>query len=94
MNYYDTILKTWKAKWAFSNDSAHVVCGGLAMGPIYEDATYKYYGEASPGIALTAALWRVSRMKISDKQVEWADGDSKFDNVFTDLSIVAALSYS
>ena len=69
----------------------------LAGGPIYEDATYKYFGEAEPGTALTAAKWRVSRMNISTKQIEWANVDgvkANFDNLFTDLTIVAALTYT
>lgn len=68
--------------------------GALASGPIYQDATYKYFGEALPGTALTAASWRVSRMTISNSRIEWADGNGNLDNVFTDLTTVAALSFS
>jgi len=66
----------------------------IAFGPIYENATHKFFGEAAPGTALTAASWRVSRMSLTDSQIEWADGDSNFDNVFTNVTIVEALSFS
>ena len=65
-----------------------------ASGPIYDDGTYKYFGEAVPGTALSSASWRVSRLTISTNRIEWADGNGNFDNVFTDVSTVAALSYS
>ena len=79
---------------AYTNDAAHVADGALASGPIYEDASFKYFGDAIPGSSLTASVWRVSRLSNSTSQLEWADGDGKFDNVFTDLSTVAALDYS
>ncbi len=66
----------------------------LALGPIYDDGTYKYFGEAVPGTALTAADWRVSRMTIATSQIEWCDGDALFDNVFTSLAVVELLSFS
>lgn len=74
--------------------AANISDGALAFGPIYENATYKFFGEAVPGTALTAASWRVSRMNIADSQIEWADGNGNFDNVFTSLAVVAALSFS
>ena len=67
---------------------------GLAFGPIYEDGTYKYFGEAYPGQPLTAATWRVSQMTIATSQIKWADGNARFDNVFTSLAVVEALSFS
>lgn len=66
----------------------------LALGPVYADATYNYYGEAKPGAALTDSVWRVSRETIATTRIEWADGDGNFDNVFTDLATVAALTFS
>ena len=66
----------------------------LALGPIYDDGTYKYIGEAQPGTALTAAKWRVSQLTISTSQIKWADGNAEFDNVFTSLAVVEALSFS
>lgn len=66
----------------------------LASGPIYNDGTYKYFGEAAPGTALATAKWRVSRLRISDSYIQWADGNGNFDNVFTDQVTVAALAYA
>lgn len=59
----------------------------------YEDATYKYLGEALPGTALSVPLWRVARVNKSTNQVRWAsNGD--FSSVFTDLATVAALTFA
>lgn len=80
--------------WIDASGAAPVSDGALASGPIYTDATYNYFGEAVPGSALTAAVWRVSRMAISNSRVEWADGNGNFDNVYTSLAVVAALSFS
>lgn len=66
----------------------------LKSGPIYNDGTYKYFGEAAPGTALTDASWQVSRMTIATGAVDWADGNGLFDNVFTNLATVQAMSFS
>jgi len=69
----------------------------LALGPIYNDGTYKYIGEANPGTALTASKWRVQRINIATTQIEWANVNgvkAEFNNVFTDVGTVAALLYS
>jgi hypothetical protein len=71
-----------------------VDCSQLAMGEIYEDATYKYFGEAQPGTDIISAAWRVSRMTKVGKRIMWADGDADFDNTFDDLGTVAAFIYS
>lgn len=76
-----------------TDGSAHWVGGALALGPIYTDASFNYYGEAVPGTALTAAAWRVSRETKADSRIQWADGNGSFDNVFTNLAIVAALTF-
>ena len=67
---------------------------GLNLGPIYDDGTYKYIGESSPGTALTAAGWRVQRMTIATSQIIWADGNTEFDNVFTDLAAAQGLDWT
>jgi len=74
--------------------NTRIVDDALALGPIYMDATYKYFGEAYPGAILAGAVWRVSRMSMATSQIDWADGNGKFDNVFTDLSTVAALTFA
>lgn len=70
-----------------------IVDDALADGPVYNDGAYKYFGEARPGTGLTESKWRVSRMNLTTSQVQWADGNADFDNVYTDLATVAALSY-
>lgn len=77
-----------------TNGAAHIADGALASGPIYADATYQYFGDSTPGSSLSAAVWRVSRMTIATSQIQWADGNGNFDNVFTDVATVAALSFS
>lgn len=71
-----------------------ILGAAIALGPVYADATYYYYGEAGPGTALTDQLWRVSRETIATGRIEWADGNGLYDNVFTDLATVAALTFS
>jgi len=53
-----------------------------------------YVGEATPGSANSAAVWRIKRLDESvatDLTILWADGNSSFDNVWSDR---ASLSYS
>lgn len=69
----------------------------LGIGPVYEDSTYKYIGESEPGVLLTDSRWRISRINKTTNRVEWANvikNVAGFNNVFTDLATVAALSYS
>ena len=66
----------------------------LAFGPIYEDATYRYFGEAAPGTALTEPKWRVSRINKTTGQEEWADGNANFDNVYTENEVKNVFTYS
>lgn len=55
-------------------------------------ATLTYVGAAAPGTAAAAAAWQVKRIDTSAGTVIlYADGDSLFDNVWTDR---ATLSYS
>jgi hypothetical protein len=55
-------------------------------------AGVSYMGEAAPGTGTDEALWRIRRITESagDVTVEWADGDSSFDNVWDDR---AGLTY-
>lgn len=51
-----------------------------------------YLAIAAPGTAQSDAKWQARKLDSSDGMVvTWADGDSEFDNVATDLT---ALSYS
>lgn len=45
----------------------------------------QYIGEAQPGSDTSAAVWRVRELIYSGTQltqVIWADGDTKFDNIW------------
>lgn len=44
-------------------------------------ATYNYHCEAQPGTLTSAALWRISRLTVATGIVQWADGNSAFDNI-------------
>jgi vacuolar-type H+-ATPase subunit E/Vma4 len=47
--------------------------------------TVMYVGEASPSAALSSPVWRIKRIDTtSGVIVEWADGNSNFDNVWAD----------
>lgn len=72
---------------------AEMIDAALASGEIYEDATYKYFGEAPPGSPLTAPNWRVSRMTKIGSRFEWVAG-GQFTQVYTDLATVAALPFA
>ena len=65
----------------------------MGFGPIYEDNTYFYYGEAATGKKLTDESWSVSRQNISTGYVEWAN-NGKPNQPYTNLIIVAALDFT
>lgn len=57
-----------------------------------------YYGEAVPGQQTNQASWRIQRITVTtdgggndDVEVEWADGDANFDNIWDNR---LGLSYS
>jgi len=54
------------------------------------DANTTYVGEAYPGADTTAALWRVKRISVSGNvtSIEFADGNTQFDNVWDDRAIL------
>jgi len=55
-------------------------------------ATIAYVGEASTSASPAAAIWRIKRLDTTAGLViQWADGNSHFDNVWDDR---ATLSYS
>lgn len=54
--------------------------------------TLSYMGKADPGSATSAAVWQIRRIDTSSGlTVDWADGNTRFDNVWDDR---AGLSYS
>jgi hypothetical protein len=59
-------------------------------------STVTYIGEAAPGTLSSAASWRIQRITFitpgeDDAEIEWADGDSDFNNVWNNR---ASLTYS
>lgn len=54
--------------------------------------TVTYLGYAAPGALVTEARWRIIRILLSGnvREVRWADGDDKFDNIWSDR---AGLTY-
>ncbi len=56
-----------------------------------EGATYTYIGNAVPGSADAAAVWQIKRLTNADNTIIWADGNSNFDNIWTNR---AGLSYT
>lgn len=74
-----------------TNGAAHIVDGALALKTTVVGAV-TYIGEAAPGTAQATAAWRCQKIDTTTGTViTWADGDSNFDNVATDLT---ALTYS
>ena len=61
----------------------------------YASSTVRYQGHASPGIAESAALWRIKRFTFDAQgrhtKTEYADGNANYDNVWADR---ASLTYS
>ena len=55
-------------------------------------STVTYIGESAPGVAESAAAWRIKRMTTSGSvlKIDWADGNENYDNVWTDR---ASLTY-
>jgi len=56
-----------------------------------QDSTYLYFAEAAVGSVLSDPVWRAFRFHKANLRKEWADGNSNFDNIATDLP---ALAYS
>jgi hypothetical protein len=57
-----------------------------------ESAPYTYIGKAVTGSDEGDAVWQIFRMdETSGLKIEWADGNSNFDNIWSDY---AGLSYS
>lgn len=57
----------------------------------YTDPLYLYSCEAPAGTATSAAGWRVSRYTYATGKLQYADGDTNYDNVADDR---ASLTYS
>lgn len=84
----------WKGtKWVQtkSNGSQNFIDGALALKTTIAGSV-TYLAEAAPGTTQAASAWRVQKIDTTTGTViTWADGNSNFDNVATDLT---ALTYS
>lgn len=59
---------------------------------ITESDSVTYIGKAAPGSTQSSAVWQCQKIdETTGTVITWADGDSSFDNVATDLT---ALTYS
>ena len=77
------------------NGFSSTVRRGMSVNPFktkFDDTgTYTYIGNSLPGSAITSAVWQIKRITNADSNVDWADGDTKFDNKW---STRASASYS
>lgn len=53
---------------------------------IQSDATHTYIAEAIPGTLANSAAWRVKKIVTATGTTTWADGNSNFDNIATNLT--------
>ena len=79
--------------WNYTDGAAHTIDGALAFGPIYNDGTYQYFGEAEAGTLEATAAWRISRMNITTSQIQWVD-DGNFTQIYAVEATIAALTYA
>lgn len=93
--------------WSFDEDYKTLIAGivgfdGSSLQRLNADALatkietvgdITYIGIAKPGTAQATALWQCKKITTSSgtTTITWADGNSNFDNVATDLT---ALTYS
>ena len=62
---------------------------------VYESGTDIYVCVGLVGSGLGEAVWQVKRISTSSGVVvKWADGNANFDNLASNLGVVAGLSYS
>lgn len=56
---------------------------------ITEDGSITYIAQANPGTLEADAKWKALKMDAtSGLKIEWADGNTSFDNVATDLTLL------
>lgn len=59
---------------------------------VTESGLVTYVAEATPGSSQASSVWRVQKIdETTGAVITWADGNTNFDNVATDLT---ALTYS
>ena len=75
-----------------SGDQVAVITGGAVDKFLTAAAGgFTFLGFAAPGVATSAATWKISRITDADDTILWADGNGDYDNVWDDR---ASLSYS
>lgn len=96
---FDAVAGAWFNREQLRQGSGDKLAGfsinedaAVGFGPIYNDGTYKYYGEAAPGTLTATAAWRVSRMRISDSYFQWVD-NGNYTQVYDVEATIAALVY-
>jgi hypothetical protein len=75
------------------NPSNPLPTSAPTLTPMLDDSAdpVLYVGEAQPGVATSAPLWRIKRVDVSAGAITaWADSDANFDNVWDDR---VSLSY-
>lgn len=87
-NLYINGIQTTKTNFEASISS--YAYDGLYARIIQFDATYTYIAEAIPGTLSNSASWRAKKVVTATGVTTWANGDSNFDNIATDLT---ALNY-
>lgn len=66
----------------------------LSVRIAYSGSNPIYIGVAAPGSSISDNVWRIKRISYSGDNptvIEWADGDTKYDNVWGNRTL---LSYS
>ncbi len=72
------------------NNNGEMLSAGDYAVKVTTSGTDTYVGEATPGSLQASAVWRSMKVD-TNGSVTWADGDTNFNNVATDL---VALTYS
>ena len=78
--------------WGYNGQSAQVALADSMAVKSTEVGNTTYFAFAAPGTAQSTNKWQAFKIDDTDGMVlTWADADSEFDNIATDLT---ALSYS
>ncbi len=88
---YEKIAGSWSLQGT-PNSMALTTRSDTIDPTVFPEVTYR--GDAVPGTATSASLWRVQRMTMQsdgDTEIVFADGDDNFDNIYDNR---LSLSYS
>ena len=101
-SFNDLANRSWDDTFEVTATEPMVYDGTNLQRPVAEALNAKitvsggitYIAQAAPGTSQATALWRVKKVDASvagTTTITWADGNSNFDNLATDLT---SLSYS